>query len=871
MGAGPVMDRVVLHAERLAQRAEQLDGLGANGIRLGYISLEPVAKPSFAWLDLEFLNDHGLAAPPPPEAFEVSGGLRPTPTPVRVLAVLADPGGNPRGLRLRLAPVGDYSSYTLSTRASGLPPPADALAELMDPLFNRLPFKFRPGCFNLSCAPPASGARPAADAPVVDTLARDYDSFRHLMMSAMAARVPGWAPSSEADLDQVLIDLIAARGDELADAHDRVMAERALGTARKRVSLARHARLVDYHLHQGQQASTTLAAQIGAALLDLPALPAPPGAARPVWAVYSGPAWQSPEAQIFAPLSTGPRWRRRFFAELNELRLYTWGDTVSALPKGATCADLSIGAATSKSSAERLRDLLLGQAAEQTGAPADVDASVDRLLLEEVLNPQTGTPNGRRLAQRQLLRLLPGPGRAQVLQDPVSQAWFCRVHLRPEDGLRENFCFIADCGPVSKTELSLFYGNLVEMGHGRPRLATLLPPGTPLAAADASSLLASQQAHWQPLSRPLGAGHVPAGTRALLPRDPSIEPLAYRACVPGGEQAPRSSLRVEVDGTRWDERIDLIASDGSEEHFQVETDELGQSQLRFGDGINGAPLPAGARVLCQYQSGEPLRGNVGADTLLSSSLPLGPGGRIWNPFDVVNGLAPESREQLLRRAPEAYRQRQRRAITLADYVAEAERLPGVSRANARYAWCGSWRVVQLVIDPVGGGQPGPALVAELHAALDALRLIGDDIELRPAALVPLDIRLVLCAQPGYWVEDLRAELLSEFSSGWTPDGRRGFFHPEAWTFGQDLHASQLIGRALAVQGIGRALRLSLRRFNHGGSGGALSTLELDPSLPLPPGAPAVLPIGPFEILVVANDPDMLERGRIAFELQGGRR
>ena len=30
-------------------------------------------------------------------------------------------------------------------------------------------------------------------------------------------------------------------------------------------------------------------------------------------------------------------------------------------------------------------------------------------------------------------------------------------------------------------------------------------------------------------------------------------------------------------------------------------------------------------------------------------------------------------------------------------------------------------------------------------------------------------------------------------------------------------------------------------------------------------------IGPFEILVVANDPDRLAQGRIAFDIRGGRR
>ncbi len=84
------------------------------------------------------------------------------------------------------------------------------------------------------------------------------------MIAAMMQRVPDWQPSSEADLDQVLLDLFSAAADELSDYQDRVMNEAYLASARKRVSLARHARLMDYHIHQGNQASTWLAARSGA-------------------------------------------------------------------------------------------------------------------------------------------------------------------------------------------------------------------------------------------------------------------------------------------------------------------------------------------------------------------------------------------------------------------------------------------------------------------------------------------------------------------------------------------------------------------------------------------------------------------------------
>ena len=863
-----MMDTVVLDAELLAERAAALAAAGRNGFSLAYVTLDASDPPLFATLDVEFVNTVALAPLPPREAFAVEGGVRANRRHVLVAAVAAI-AGRPNALRLTLEPIGDYSTYTLTTTLAGLAAPGDALPRAMDPLFDRVPFKFRPGCFNLACAPAGSPPPPEDLAPAIDYRARDYTSFRHVMMAAMAARVDGWKPTSEADLDQVLIDLVAARADELADAHDRVMAERGIGTARKRVSLARHARLVDYHLHQGCQA---------VALLVVEAQAGPPtqlpGPTAATWTVATGPADRE-GAVVFARFADRPRWRRLAFPELNRLRLYSWSGAVVALAAGTTHADLVIAdnggvAAMTQARALRIRDLLLGNAVEQQGAAADVDARVDALVLAEMLNPLTGTPNGSRRERRLRLALVDGAERAQALQDPVTGAWFCRVRWRAADALPQAWCFSVSCGGTVKDDVSLFFGNLAEVAHGSPRQTTFVAPGAPPPALVPVTGVAIDGGRWAPRTRPQGRAVVSAGAQARLPRDASIGPLAYRPTPVGGGTPARSTLVVDVRSAgstrRWSERIDLVESQGSDEHFVVETDEGQRSTLRFGDGVNGASLPDDAEVTCRYQSGQGVAGNVGADRLVLSNVALE---AVWNPFDIGGGLEPERRDDIVRRAPEAYRTVQKRAVTLADYAAAAEAVEGVSHAAARYGWCGSWRSVRVAIDPVGGGPMYGALVQRLHSALDALRLIGDDIEIRNPAYVPLDIALVVCADPRYWIEDLRAELEAEFSDGWTRDGRRGFFHPDAWTFGQSLHASQLIGRAMAVTGIASVLRASMRRFDRG-AGGALATVQVDAAA-LPLSDAATLAIGGFEILVVANDPDRLESGRIRFDIRGGRR
>jgi hypothetical protein len=850
--------------ERLTDRARDLGAQGLNAFKLAYVTLEAAPKPGFAWLEVEFWNANALAPLPPPEAFDVRGAQRQRAgNPARAVQVVQVLAGAGSSLRLKIAPVGDYSTYQLSTRAAGLGPPADALALAMDPLLNTLPFKFRPGCFNLNCTP-AERLPAAPREPEIDYLARDYDSFRHVLIAGMMRRVPGWSPTSEADLDQVLIDLIAADADEQADYHDRVLAERAIGSARKRVSLARHARLMDYHIHQGNQSDTWLALEV-AATLDLPANE------DAEFVVWTGASRKEAGALMFAIPRETARWRRRCYAPLNTLQLYTWGGTVTALAQGSTEADLAGAAPMTQAQAETLRDYFLGAHASQVPGPGNqgVDTGVDQLLIAEARNPETGQPNGARTAQRQLLRLLPlgGPvARALALPDPFSGQWLVRVRWRDDDALRTTFCFSCDCAGSVVGQVSLFHANLVRVTQGRPRVTTFRAPGLPLAGLDEHALVISDEAHYEIVMRQRGSAMQVRGVLCPFP----AAPLAYRATAPGGDTPTRSTAQVNVQGyaSAWRESPDLIDSKGDAELFIVETDELGGSSLRFGDGINGAALPAGAAVRCRYRVGQGSPGNVGADSIVGFDA-AGAVLRVWNPFDVVNGRDPEPVAEIVRRVPEAYRQHQQRAVTLDDYARRAEELPGVAHARARYAWTGSWRTVRVAIDPAGTIVLAEPLRRAIADHLEAVRLIGEDLEVRPSTYVPLDIRLTLCAGAAYWPEDLRAQLDEEFSDSWTRDGRPGFFNPDVWTFGQPLHASQLIGRACAVTGVGRVLRLSMRRWNPG-TGGGLSEIDIDPAA-LPESYAEQLAIGPFEIVVVANDPDHLETGRITFDISGGRR
>jgi len=828
-----------MDSEVLADRARDLQINGLNGLKLVFVDLVPAAAPTHAELTLQFQNTIAVPAiddavnvdgVPPADIFALRGGTRVVagglPGQLQVTAVASVAA--PDTLVLTTSAIGDYSTYTLQVTFN------DAAGDtLVDPLFAALPFKFRPGCFNLNCAPAFDAGAPAADLPVIDYLARDFDSIKHVLINAMRARVPGWEPTSEADLDQVILDLLAAEADELCDFQDRVMQEAYLGLARKRVSLARHARLMDYHIHQGNQAGTWLLAEVGANM----ALPAQSG-------VWTGEAWDAPGAVIFVTEAD-----QDCLVDLNRLDLYTWGGAVTALDAGTGEAELALPPTLNpllEGDAEILRDHLRRP-------------DILHLVLEERLSPETGTVSGRDITKRQLLRLLDGDAAAEVGFDPVANHYFVRVRWREEDQLKRRYCFICRCPGRPPTEgVSAFAGNVIAATHGRPHRAIARPPGTDLGPSDAKSFRRTDEVHWEA---------TPWGAEVVLPQ----APLAYRDTPPGGAVAPVSTSVVAVSGfaTPWEERIDLIESEDGDAHYRVETDEGGVSRIRFGDGVNGMRLDDDATVICDYQVGGGSAGNVGADVL--SSFDPGPLPSLQvlrNPFDVVNGRDPEPRHEIIRRVPQAYRQRQLRAVTLADYVKRAEELPTVGHAYARYAWTGSWRTVQVSIDPRGTLTLDEPARSEIEAHLDAVRLIGEDLEVRPARYVALDIVVKLCAHPDYWPEDLDVELQRAFSTGYGADGRPAFFHPDLWTFGQPLHASQIVGRALSVTGVERVRSVSMRRWN-AGTGPATSIVTILPE-DLPQETPEVIEVRPFEIIEVANDPDHLEHGRILFDIQGGR-
>src|SRR5262245_40386577 len=95
--------------------------------------------------------------------------------------------------------------------------------------------------------------------PIIDYMARDYESLLKAMRDAVPSKLPEWKDfANEADFGNVLLELFAHVGDILSYYQDRVANESFLGTARTRRSVIEHLRLIGYKLATAVPAAASM-------------------------------------------------------------------------------------------------------------------------------------------------------------------------------------------------------------------------------------------------------------------------------------------------------------------------------------------------------------------------------------------------------------------------------------------------------------------------------------------------------------------------------------------------------------------------------------------------------------------------------------
>ena len=722
---------------------------------------------------------------------------------------------------------GDRSTYRLSVATSPTDP---AVPPGFDTALADVDFSFKVDCpSDFDCGHREECPAPVLEPPAIDYLAKDYASFRRLMLDRLAQLVPDWTERNPADVGVALVEALAYTADHLSYFQDAVATEAYLGTARRRTSVRRHARLLDYPMHDGASARAWVCLEVSEDLRPVAGEPVLPAGTmlleRGPGGVTVGPE-DLPGALAERPVVFETLHDVPFLTVArNAVDLHTWSDARCCLPRGATGATLA-------------------------GTAADLElVEGDVLVFEEVLGPESGLEADADPSHRHAVRLDRDPVEAEdrLTGEPVLE-----VSWHAEDALPFPLCLweVPD-GAGGVRKVGVARANVVLADHGRTVRGTearpLLDPAT-----------VPEVGRYRPVLADLGlTHHLPHDAEAARPR-PAAEAMAIDL------RRVRPALRLTGDGDEWLPERDLIGTDRFDPKVVVEMEEDGRAFLRVGDGVLGRAPSAGAAFVATYRIGTGRAGNVGARALGRLVRPSGmmPGQvvRVWNPLPAAGGTDPEPVDLVRLHAPQAFRG-QERAVTEADYVEVSGRHREVQRAAATRRWTGSWHTMFVTADRRGGAPVDRPFEEELTAFLEPFRLAGHDVEIDPPRFVPLDLALTVCVKPGYLRADVHQALLRRFGTADLPGGGRGFFHPDNFTFGQPVYLSRVVAAAMEVPGVewvdvddssGKPNRF--RRWGEDAHGEiAAGRIDMDR----------------LEIARLDNDPNRPENGHLEFHLRGG--
>lgn len=248
-------------------------------------------------------------------------------------------------LGITLNKEGDWSEYTIcfvEVDAKNGEPTHEPMKSL-DRRYACAGFTFKTDCpAEADCKTTASCPPDVRPKPPISYLAKDYGTFRQLILDRLSLVMPGWRERHIPDIGIALVEILAYTADYLSYYQDAVGTEQYLDTARQRISVRRHLRLIDYVMHEGCNARVFLDLRVmGDPELDprniyfitRPAGPSAPAALRASDLEKLPPGWLT-----FEPLTDKPA--IKFHEVHNLIRIYTWGDKECCIPRGATHATL---------------------------------------------------------------------------------------------------------------------------------------------------------------------------------------------------------------------------------------------------------------------------------------------------------------------------------------------------------------------------------------------------------------------------------------------------------------------------------------------------------------------------------------------------
>jgi hypothetical protein len=668
-----------------------------------------------------------------------------------------------------------------------------------------------------SLPPPApqQPPRPPRSAPEIDYLAKDYASFLQEMGDDLAAWVPDLVNDSVAAQNIAVVELLAFAGDYLSYHQDAVATEAYLGTARRRVSVARHARLLDYRIGEGTNSRVWVTLQVELPSGSPPRL-LPGGTAL----LTAAPGVSSLVISDIATLSLALGNGATVFETMEELKvetamnriaLYGWGLQDFSLAAGVTEAALC---GPPPETLRPGRVLLLEEPALQLQHPVRVTA------VRQMTDPVTG----------EVLTIVRWAAE-DALPFPLQVT--SRTQARPPESRS------SACGNVVLADFGLTWPPWVP--EGGPRTGELLPQ------VPAQGRYRPRLTHGGVIFRevfdPDAAQDRPAADALLQDPAESLPAVQVFQRTLAGQEIP------------WAARRNPSKSGRFAPEFIVETEDGGGAWLLFGDGRQGRrPAPGSAfTTVYRVASGNP---SIGRHAL--AHVFAGAAWNRWitavgNPLSARGATDSERTRRAALLAPHAW-QTQKRCVTPADYVAALEGHPDVLHAAVELRSTGSWTTAFAFVQLRDGQPLGSPLRRRLAADLAVRMMAGTDFELLDPIYLPVFAAFRIEIPPAASRQVVQRALWNAFGTASLPGGRSGFFAPGNFTFGQPLYLSRMVEVAMTVPGVTEVVPLRFATWGR------------------PPGrqlAAGVIVPSADQIVRLRNDPDRPGDGTLHFEMVGG--
>jgi hypothetical protein len=758
-------------------------------------------------------------------------------TPLAVTNILPASNDDPLTVTIQLNGSGDFSPYTLTLVQSSTnnDPPAGIDAQL-----NTASFSFKAGCATpvdcktVQCCPSDLPAPPD-----IHYLARDFASLRQAMLDRIAALVPTWTETHESDLGITLVEALAYAADRVSYRQDAVNTEAYIGTARSRISLRRHARLVDYQVSEGANSrawiclTTSNTLNVPAGTQFYPLVPGLQASIDPLLDAYQASLLAASPGPVFESMEDVT-----IYAEQNQMGFYSWGDDGCCLPVGATQATLN----------NRFETLAAGQV----------------LIFVEARGPLTGDPADADPTHRWAVRLTYASiydESGNWLVDPVNPAaQLTNIAWNSADALPFSLCIssVTSAG-LPQSGVSVALGNVVPTDHGtwteNESLGAVPPaPGAPVAGSGCNCSSVSGAAAGNPRFQPVLANQpltfaVPYDTTA----SPLLLPSASSFLSPDSSTAAPQITLTSDDGNSWTPMEDLLGQDGDSNAFIPEIEWDGSAHLRFGDGTYGAAPVAGVDFTATYRTGNGTAGNVGRDTLAHCLISGAGITGVRNPLAAAGGVDPETMQHIAQVAPFTF-QSQLRCVSAADYGTMAATLPGVAEAQGTLRWTGSWYSAFVSIDPTDAWNT--TLAAQVESTLDMYRMMGTDLVVEQAVFVGINIGLEICVAPSFFQADVYAAVWKLLVTGDSCAGTTGLLNAANFQFGQTVYASPIIAAAQTVVGVAAVTLVTFERMSSSATANSTPATQLT--------------MGAVEIPRCDNDPNHADRGLLVLTMEGGK-